>query len=91
MKLKSVRCLPFRLHILDALLYGKITLFRFLGKYSLFSGHANFRIFMVFQHVCSHRTVTAVHRRVRAAEDLPDVIQSGDVYVPQAGKVKQSL
>ena len=44
---QGLHCLPFQLHLLEALLYGKATLFKFKGDYSKFSGVWNFRIFTV--------------------------------------------
>ena len=40
--------LPFRLYLLDALLYGKSTLFKFYGDYSKVSGVQIFKDFTVF-------------------------------------------
>ena len=34
----GLHCLPFRLHLLDALLNGKAILINFLGDYSIFWG-----------------------------------------------------
>ena len=33
----ALQCLPYRLHLLDALFYGKVTLFKFKGDYSNFT------------------------------------------------------
>ena len=43
----ALHCLPFCLHLLDALLYGKATLFKFLGDYSRFFRCQNFLWFFV--------------------------------------------
>ena len=42
---QGLHCLPFRLHLLDTLLHGKVALFKFQGDYSKFSGVRIFRIF----------------------------------------------
>ena len=44
---QGLHCLQFSLHLLDALLYGKATLFNFSGDYSKFSGVQIFRSFTV--------------------------------------------
>ena len=48
----GLHCLPFRIHLLDALLYSKATVFEFLGWFNTvnFSGVLIFRIFMVDGH-----------------------------------------
>ena len=45
---QGLHCLPFCLHLLDPLLYGKAALFKFKGDYSKFFGVRIFRIFTVF-------------------------------------------
>ena len=42
---QGLHCLPFRLHLLDSLLYGTATFVQFKDNYSKFSG---VRIFMIF-------------------------------------------
>ena len=44
---QCLHCLPFRLHVLDSLLYGRATLFKFQDNYSSFSGVRTFRHFTV--------------------------------------------
>ena len=44
---QCLRSLPFHLQLLDALFYGKATLFKFKGDYSNFLGVPIFKIFTV--------------------------------------------
>ena len=46
---QGLHCLPFRLHVLDTLLYGKATLFKFWDNYSNISGVRIFRNFTVYK------------------------------------------
>ena len=48
--------LPFCLHLLDALLCGRATLFKFKGDYSTFSGVRILNIFMVYIYILPRDT-----------------------------------
>ena len=56
-------CLQFHLHLLDALLYGKATLFKCYGDYRKFLGVQIFRIFVILfernsiNDICIHEMV----------------------------------
>ena len=53
---RFLHCLPFCLHRLDALLYGRATLFKFKADDSTFSGVRILKIFTVYIYVLPQDT-----------------------------------